>query len=180
MESGLWKYLSFILALYLLFIFPLIHTLERQEDIAYQLAYNEVSLFTDSVRERGHLNEEMVSGFLAKLSDSGYQFTVELVHMHQLFIPVYLDSSDPSTFTGQYQRAEEGFFTKDILDVIYTDPSSGKGDGVYRMKKGDMFQVAVTSHTVTLASSLKQLVLLQEVNQPVIIRLGGMIHNETN
>lgn len=180
MESGLWKYLAFIMALYLLFIFPLIHTLERQEDIAYQLAYNEVSIFTDSVRDRGYLTEEMVSGFLTRLNASGYQFSMELVHMHHYFMPVYLEPSDPTTFTGQYQRVEEGFYTNDILDVIYEDPLSGEGDGIYRMKKGDLFHVALTSHTVSLASSLKRLVLLQEVNQPVIIRLGGMIHNEIN
>lgn len=182
LDNSLWKILAFILVLYLLFVFPLLHSLERQEEIAYQLAYNEANSFVDSVRDRGYLSPAMLEGFQRRLSQTGIASEVVLEHLHKQYIPNYSDPSDPNTFLGTYEVVEEGFYHEEIQSVLYpSDVSTPLDNRIYKMSQGDLFSVSLNRTSPSLASALKRLLLLQTKDMtPFFIRLGGMIQNETD
>jgi hypothetical protein len=180
LDNSLWKILSFILVLYLLFVFPLLHSLERQEEIAYQLAYNETNSFVDSVRDRGYLTPAMLEGFKRRLSQTGNAYEVVLEHLHKQYVPNYSDPGDPTSFLGTYAIVEEAFYQEEIQSVLYpSDVSIPLESRLYRMNQGDLFSVSLRSTSPSLASALKRLLLLQTKDMtPLLVHLGGMIQNE--
>ncbi len=180
LESSIWKILSFILILYLLFVFPLLHALERQEDIAYQLAYNEVNIFVDSVRDRGFLSPEMMDGFLSRLHFTGLSYAVELTHEHKQYVPNYSDPADLNTFLGTYTALTEDFYDAEIMDVLYPEnPLTPKEQRTYTFNQGDLFSVHVENTSSSLATALKRVLFLQgKEGTKTIITLGGMVQNE--
>lgn len=182
LDNSLWKILSFIIVLYLLFIFPLLHSLERQEEIACQIAYNETNNFVDSVRDRGYLTPAMLEGFQRQLSQTGNSYELALEHLHKQYIPNYSDPGDPTSFLGTYEIVEEAFYETEIRSILYPGDLTVPVDKrVYKMNQGDMFSVSLRSTSPSLASALKRLLLLQTTDMTtLLVHLGGMIQNETD
>lgn len=180
LESSIWKILAFILALYLLFVFPLIHALDRQEDITYQLAYNEVNLFVDSVRDRGFISPEMMTGFFSRLQMTGLSYDVQMEHLHKKYIPLYTDPTDPTTFTGEYAIISEGFYSSEINQVLYpSDLTIPEEQRVYKLSQGDTLSVHIVNNTPSLSSALKRFLFLQSGElSKTVVHIGGMVQNE--
>lgn len=174
-DAALWKLLGFILALYLLFVFPLVHALERQEEIGWQLAVDEVQVFLDSLRYRGYVDREMLEGFKRRLDMTGGHYRIRLEHLHQQYVPVYGDPTDPSTFTGDYERVEEAFFMTDIEEKLY--PATGPAE-TYPFSVGDHLVLCVENRSTSLADALKGMLYGQrQVGARAIIQVSGMVHN---
>ena len=173
MTDALGKLTAGFLAVLLLFIFPILHMAESQEDTTRLFVLSETTKFVDAVRDTGLISENLLQEYRTKLSATGILYDIEMEHRHKVYHPIYSDPYDMSSFTGDYHMAYEGFYTKDILAALLIDN--------YRMSKGDYFSITIVNKTHTFAGKIRSLLLRGALPQEVIfVRYGGMIRFENN
>lgn len=136
-----------LLAIVLIFLFPLMQTAQREEDLSTLSAYNNLVQFADAVRNKGYLSREMFEDFNRELARSGIVYDIELEHRHKKYHPEYSDPADATTFQNEFTVVYEGHFTEDVLASLYSNaPSgdSGKGEELYLMQAGDFWVVTLS------------------------------------
>jgi hypothetical protein len=95
--------------------------------------------------------------------------------------PLYTNPDDYSTFQNSFSVRYDGYFSKDILEILY--PSSGPllaaddPDRRFTMHVGDLFNVRLESEGTTLASRMRSLLFHSEMI-PVNLKYGGMVRSE--
>ena len=86
MEDSLIVIFSMILAVILMFVFPIMDTWERQDDMSYMSVYADVVEFVDSVRNTGKITPKMYTQFLQSINATGNRYEVTLEHRKRLYI----------------------------------------------------------------------------------------------
>ena len=85
MEDSLIVVFSMILAVILMFVFPIMDTWERQDDISYMSVYATVVEFVDSVRNLGYITPTMYTQFLQSINATGNRYEVTLEHRKHFY-----------------------------------------------------------------------------------------------
>ena len=85
MEDSLIVVFSMILAVILMFVFPIMDTWERQDDISYMSVYATVVEFVDSVRNLGYITPTMYTQFLQSINATGNRYEVTLEHRKRIY-----------------------------------------------------------------------------------------------
>lgn len=171
MEQVLWKILGFILAVILMFIVPLGSLYRSQDEMTFTVVFSEVAALTDQVRDQGLLKEVHYQKLLDRLNATGLNYEISLEHYQKQYIPI-MDAMDQ--FTGRYHTSYQGVFGDDILSVL-------EKEGVYPLRRSDLFFVTVTNKSPTKRQVLDGMILGSKDSGPVIgVRLGGMIWYDPN
>ena len=174
-----------ILAVLLLYIYPISESFERQDDVSYVVAFRTVTNFVDSVRNKGYITPTMYNEFHEQLHATGNTYDVQMEHYHKKYDPVYQDNlfdpTQPSTFQGDFQVNDDGFYNEQIFKVLFPDNADPKDSKTrrYRMSVGDLFKVTVVNTNRTNATVLRD--ILNNGNSPtekIVIPYGGMVQNE--
>ena len=110
-----------LVAAIIMFLFPILDTWERQDDLSYMAAYTAVVDTVDAVRNTGRLTEGMYDELLSVLSATGNRYDVQLEHRRYYIVP-----SGPDTAEMVYVN----YYTSEILDKLevsgdYTDFRKG-------------------------------------------------------
>lgn len=150
MSSAVSKFVAVLLAVALLFVYPAAEAYQKQDDLSRLVVYNAVTQFVDAVRNKGYLTPVMYQDFLQEIEATGNAFDVQMEHLHKKYTPVYADAANPDTFQNDVDVSYEGFYTADILSVIYPDNTLPKDHEArkYRMNVGDFFKVTVKTSIV--------------------------------
>ena len=153
-----------IVAAIIMFLFPMLDTWERQDDLSYIAAYTAVVNTVDSVRNTGRLTENMYDDLLSTLGATGNRFDVQLEHRKAYYV---------SDGAGGYKVVYLNSYNTDILNRI-------EASGDYReFRKGDYFYISVKNTNKTQATVLKQnLYGTQMETFKIGIPYGGQIRNE--
>lgn len=174
MTDGLSKFIGIFIAVLLLFIYPMLHMADHQEESARILVLNAVTKYVDSVRDKGYVDQEMYDAFLLELAVTGPAYDVNMTHRHQVFIPIYGDITDPSSFTGEVEVIYEGYFHDEIVQALEVS-------GVYYMSKDDYFDVEVVNSTSTMATKIKSFVFGRALDTASIyVSFGGQVRYENH
>ena len=152
-----------IVASLLLFLFPMIDTWERQDDLSYISAYAAVINTVDAVRNTGRLTDDMYSDLVEKLTATGNRFNVQLEHRALMYV------SDGTNMETVYVNS----YNSDIIPKL-------EADGEYvDFRKGDYFYISVKNTNKTQATVLKQNVYGTKMETFKIgVPYGGQIKNE--
>jgi hypothetical protein len=196
------KAFALILAVLILYMFPISETYERQDDISYIVALESVTSFVDSARKLGYITPTMYDELVKNLEKTGNTYNIVMEHQHKQYIPVYIYQEDPGyaveaakrgitdnrpIFLDNYVTQYDAYHTQDILEVLFpeVDPADPDPPDVrdprrfYRMSVGDTFKVTVTNTNRTNATVIRDILTGGNTpNERIVIPYGGMVENE--
>ncbi|PWK05007.1 hypothetical protein [Tumebacillus permanentifrigoris] len=178
------KAFALILAILLLYIYPMSEGFERQDDISYMVALKSVTSFTDAVRNKGYITPQMYNDFFDELQKTGNTFEVQMMHQHKRYDPDYTDttpSSPTPTFKGTYTVNYEEFYSQQIMERLFPDNNRGLEDPTrrYLLQAGDFFKVTVVNTNKTSASLMRDFLNNgTSQTEKIVIPYGGMVLNE--
>ncbi|MCP1161199.1 hypothetical protein [Bacillus infantis] len=182
MPNPISKVFAVILAVLLLFFVPVYQSYQKQDDLAYQVAYQAVTNFVDNVRTKGYITPQMYEDFQRDLSvGSTILYKTEIVHEKKVYSPVYTDPTDPSTFTNEYQVDYDEFYWDQISPFLFDENSSTpKKDRMYKLSAGDFFTVEIENMTKTKSTMLFDFLTGGLGGNDIVISIpyGGMVLNE--
>lgn len=166
MEDSLTIIFTFVIAVLLMFIFPLMDTWERQDDMSYMLAYSKVVDFVDSVRNTGYFTENMLGQLESDLSATGNIFEVQLEHRRLIYAP--------EEYSGEIGYLYS--FNEQIYEELENNPEHR-----YLLDKGDYFYVSVKNTNKTQSTLVKEFLYSSMMNSFKIgVPYGGMVRNSVN
>lgn len=172
MVDGLSKIVATFVAVLLLFIYPLSHMADNQEESMKLLVLSATTQLVDGIRDKGYLDLEMYDGFLETLAITGCTYEVALTHRHKSFYPIYTDVLDPATFTGDYEAYYEGFFTEEILSGL-------NSSGIYYLSKDDYVLIEVYNTSKTFAAKVKTFIIGDSIPaRSIYVQYGGQVRYE--
>ncbi len=195
MYDVLEKIFAIILAVILMFFFPLLDAFERMDDLSYLSVYSATVKFVDSVRNTGKITPDMYFEFKQVLDATGNTYTIELLHRKVDYWPAVDDiipgnGFNPNRDDFGYLELYDEFYTYQILVImniltfkegepVYTDNVSGYKDYT-NFDVGDYFYVSVKNQSTTAATVIKKALYGSNVsNLTILVPYGGMIRNTT-
>ncbi|GIP19918.1 hypothetical protein [Paenibacillus sp. J22TS3] len=145
MFNSISKILAALLAVMLLYLVPAMQQAQRQEDISLLEAYNSLTEFVDSVRNKGYISPVMYEDFRRSLGGTGEFYEVELEHRHKTYHPEYADPADKTTFQQDYSIHYESHYTDELERTIFPEKALSREDlsRKYKMEAGDYFTVSI-------------------------------------
>ncbi|MVO99286.1 hypothetical protein [Paenibacillus lutrae] len=172
------KAFALIVAMLLLYIYPLADSAEKRDDLTRLFTFQALTRFVDSVRDKGVITPNMFNDFQKELSVSSQEFEVSMEHRHKQYIPVYNDSGH---FQDRYSVVDEAFYQTQIMEVLFPDSilSPDDSERTYRLGAGDFFTVTLKS--LGQSSSAVWRDALNGTNSPageLYLPYGGMVRNE--
>lgn len=180
MGNHIEKVFALILAILLLFIWPISSALDKQDDVSQLVVTNAVTKFVDSVRDKGFITPTMYNEFADQMALTGNTYDIQMEHLHKRYDPIY---NDAGVFQGGYNVNYEGFYNAQINDKLFPRNSSDKIDSpnrVYKLAAGDFFSVTVKNTNRTPATLISD-ILNGTINAPdekIVVPYGGMVLNE--
>ncbi len=135
MEDSLAIVFAVIVAIFIMFVFPLLDTWELQDNLSYTTTYATVVDFVDTVRNTGKISPDVYHAFENRLGMTGNAFSITMEH--RKFI------EDVNAYQNTY--------TNEILDVI----NSGNE---YKLDKFDYFYVTVKNTNKTQATIIREFI----------------------
>lgn len=131
-----------IVAVLIMFLFPMLDSWERQDDLSYMAVYSATTDFVDAVRNTGVLTRSMYQSFLTQIYATGNSFDITLEHREYFVTP-----------TGDATRPTEVNYLYHYTSEIERELNSGDK---YIFDKGDFFYVSIKNTNKTQATMMKQ------------------------
>ncbi|WP_068782419.1 hypothetical protein [Paenibacillus sp. GM2] len=195
MENSLSKIVAILLAVALLFGYPLYQQAQRHDELSQLVVHTAVTEFVDAVRTKGYITPAMYLDFNRKLGATGNQYDIQMEHLHKRYNPSYSEPADPSSFQNDFDVYFNGHYTGEIMATLFpdnTEPLNSKqrrypkpdadlnGSGADPMTVGDFFTVKVKNVNRTMATVLFDFFTSGNTgsNTKIYIPYGGMIINE--
>ncbi|WP_317259159.1 hypothetical protein [Paenibacillus sp. J5C2022] len=183
MMNSFLKLFAVLIAVLLLYLYPISAAFEQQDDISELVALRATTQFVDAVRDKGGITPTMYNDLMSALAATGNTFVVDMEHGSKKYVPVYLDPTRPETFQNTYEIHYDSYYQADILSVLFPGTSAAKDDPGrrYQMHVGDHFSVVVRNVNRT-AGTLYFDFLANTIspNEKIVIPYGGVIRNEVD
>ncbi|MCY9515930.1 hypothetical protein [Paenibacillus apiarius] len=181
MVNALLKLLAALLSILLLFVFPLLESFQRQDDIATMHVMKSVNQFADTVRDKGLITPEMWNRFVMEIERTGNMFAVDMIHYEKKYDPIYEDPLERNTFKSDFLTHYQLNNKASILKTLFPQHAQpfDASDRRYKLKIGDYFSVTVKNTNRTQATVL--LGWLSQSFAPtekIVVPAGGMVRNE--
>ncbi len=181
MSETLSKVFALIIAVLLLYIFPVENMLTRQDDIAGVFVLNETTEFVDSVRNLGYITPVMFRQFSQVLATTGNRYTIAMEHRHVNMQPVYTDPDDITSFQHDFSSHYHTIYTDEIMKTLFPEVNPPSEDTYYYLSKGDLFTVKVVNENKTIATRVQELLLMTDLPvRKIIVNYGGMVRDESH
>ncbi len=142
--------LAIFLAAILMFIFPLMSTADRTDDISTQAVDAVTTDFVDEIRSTGKITQDSYDNFVQTISSTGNSYEVEME------VQVLDDNPGKKVTEAEYTKVGENYYyskyTTQILDEVNSDK------GAMYLKQGDMVTINVKNTNRTIGTILKDFV----------------------
>lgn len=146
MSDSVMTIVAIFLAAILMFIFPLMSTADRSDDISQQAIQTATTDFVDDIRSTGRITRDNYDSFFQTISATGNSFDVEMQ------VEVLDENSNKKTTQTSPTKVGENYsysvYTSQIIDEL--DKS-----GQYKLKEGDIISVTVKNTNKTISQILK-------------------------
>ncbi len=180
MSEALSKVFALILAVLLLYVFPVENMLARQDDLTRVFVLNETAEFVDSVRNLGYITPLMYMQLSQNLSATGLVYDIKMEHMHCSVDPVYIDPVDITSFQHDYGLNYRVTYTDEIAEKLFPAVSIS-GEKKYTLSKGDYFSVTISNKNKTIATRVQEMLIMAELpTKRIRVNYGGMVRDENN
>lgn len=181
MPNAISKLFAVLLLVVAIIFVPVYQSYQRQDDLAYQVAYQAVTDFVDNVRMKGYITPKMVEDFESNLELESYLYKTEFVHQKKVYTPIYTDPANPATFTGDYTVQFDEYYNEQIMPHLFDESNTTPlQDRHYYLSVGDFFTVKVENMTRTRSSMLFDFLTggFGGDSVEIVIPYGGMVLNE--
>ena len=142
--------IAIFLAAILMFIFPLMSTSERTDDITTQAIDAATTDFVDEIRSTGQITQDSYDNFVQTISSTGNSYEVEME------VQVLDDNPGKKVTEAEYTKVGENYYyskyTTQILEEVNSDA------GAMYLKQGDMVTVSVRNTNRTIGTILKDFI----------------------
>lgn len=142
--------LAIFLAAILMFIFPLMTTADRTDDISTQAVDSATTDFVDEIRSTGKITQDSYDNFIQTISSTGNSYEVEME------VQVLDDNPGKKVTEAEYTKVGENYYYSKYTTQILQEVNSDKG-AMY-LKQGDMVTVNVKNTNRTIGTILKDFV----------------------
>lgn len=161
-------------------VIPAERRAKANEDFVKGQVHAVIVEYVDSVRGKGYAEPSDYQVMLKKLDATMTNFDVTLQYNKKIYVPTYTNPNDFSTFQNTYTVQYDGYFTKDILNVLFPNNSTPSYDPSRRfpMHPGDFFSVHIESKGESALAKIQSLLYPGVKSVPVIDDYGGMIRSE--
>lgn len=181
--DSLSKVFAVLIAILLLYVFPISAAFDNQDEVSELVALREVTAFVDAVRDKGYITPTMYTEFEQALQATGNTFDIQMEHGHKRYDPVYSDPARSETFQGEYAIHYDTFYNSQILPVLFPNSTVVKDDPArrYKLQEGDTFLVTVKNTNLTNGTILHD--ALNNASSPsekIFIPYGGLVRNENH
>lgn len=168
--NALSKMSAIIIAILLLFLFPLLYLAQKQDAVTQAYISETTGNLVDAIKNSGYLTTDMYDEFIRKIDLSNNVYEVKIEHSHWVLTPIY-DASDQ--FTGDYNKYRINTYEDDILEEIY------HGSGIYKLTQGDYIVFTVYNKNKTFASRLQENIYQTAMEgKQIFTTYGGVIRDE--
>ena len=141
--------IAIFLAAILMFIFPLMSTADRTDDISTQAVDTATTEFVDEIRSTGKITQDNYDAYVQTISSTGNSFEVEIE------VQILDDNPGKKVTEAEATKVGENYYysqyTSQILDTV-------NSEGVMFLKEGDIVTVTVRNTNRTIATILKDFV----------------------
>ncbi len=146
MNDTVMAVIAIFLAAILMFIFPLMSTADRSDDISQQAVQTATTEFVDNIRSTGKITEDKYDSFVSKIAETGNSFDVE-IEAQKLD-----DSARKKTTQASSSKVGENNYYSEYTSQIESTISD---NGEYDLKEGDIVSVTVKNTNKTMGQVLK-------------------------
>lgn len=149
MSDTLITIIAIVLAAVLMFVFPLMTTADRADDISQLTVQASVSDFVDKITTTGKITQENLNVLSEAITSTGNTYDVEMT------VQVKDINLGKKTSMAQADKIGENAYYS-----VYTSQIQDELDksGVYICKEGDIVTVSVKNTSQTLAQELKNFI----------------------
>ena len=138
--------IAIFLAAILMFIFPLMSTADRTDDISQQAVQTATTEFVDNIRSTGKITQDKYDSFVSTIAETGNSYDVEIEAQK-------LDESSKkkTAIASQSKVGENNYYSEDTSQIEGELGSNGE----YDLKEGDLISVTVKNTNKTISQLLK-------------------------
>lgn len=153
----------------IMFVFPLMTTADRTDDVTQLTVETATSEFTDTVRTTGKITQANYNKFLETINSTGNTYDVELEVQVQDENPGKKATLSTRDKTGENEYAS--VYTSQILESVNGDSK------MYQLKEGDIVLVKVKNTNLTLSQQLKNFMytVAGDDTYSIAASSGGMV-----
>ena len=141
--------IAIFLAAILMFIFPLMSTADRTDDISNQAVDTATTEFVDEIRSTGKITQDNYDSFVQVISSTGNAFEVEIE------VQILDDNPGKKVTEAEMTKVGENYYYSQYTSQILNDVND---DGVMFLKEGDIVTVTIRNTNRTIATILKDFV----------------------
>ena len=138
--------IAIFLAATLMFIFPLMSTADRKDDISQQAVQTATTEFVDNIRSTGKITQDKYDAFAQTLVGTGNSYDI------QMEAQINDDTVGRKTVQAQSSKPGEGHYYSEYTSQIQKELDE---TGVYNLKEGDIVSVTVKNTNKTISQILK-------------------------
>lgn len=146
MGDSVMTVIAIFLSAVLMFVFPLMSTADRSDDISQQAVQTATTEFVDNIRSTGKITMDKYESFYETIAATGNSFDVEMR------VQVMDENSNKKTTQVASAKVGENYsfseFTTQITDQL-------NKEGAYKLKEGDIVSVTVKNTNKTISQILK-------------------------
>ena len=165
--------IAIFLAAILMFIFPLMSTADRTDDISTQAVDTATTEFVDEMRSTGKITQDNYDAYVQTISSTGNSFEVEIE------VQILDDNPGKKVTEAEATKVGENYYysqyTSQILDTV-------NSEGVMFLKEGDIVTVTVRNTNRTIATILKDFVYSVSGNNSasITVQHSGIVNVNGN
>ncbi len=146
MSDTVMSVIAIFLATILMFVFPLMSTADRSDDISQQEVQTQTTRFVDQIRATGKITQTDYDNFLSAIAQTGNSYDAEME------VKVLDENSRKKTGEASSSKVGENKYYSEYTSQI---ESVLKENGVYILKEGDIVSVSVKNTNKTISQILK-------------------------
>lgn len=183
MGNAVVKLLGVMIGVLLLFLYPILESYQRQDDLAAMYVQRSASAFSDAVRDKGVITPVMWNDFMAEMEQTGNVYDVVVEHYEKKYDPIYRDPVQANTFRGDYLIRYQLNNKVMLMEKLF--PGDGQivdsPSRTYKLSIGDYFFVSVSNTNRTRAAMIMDwLTGSFGPTERIRIPVGGMVRNESS
>ena len=146
MNDTVMSVVAIFLAGILMFIFPLMATADRSDDISQQAVQTATTEFVDNIRSTGKITLSKYDSFVQSLAETGNSYDVRME------VQILDESARKKTTEAASTKVGENNYyteyTSQISEILNTK-------GEYALKEGDIISVTIKNSNKTLGQTLR-------------------------
>lgn len=146
MSDSVMTVIAIFLAAILMFIFPLMSTADRSDDISQQAVQTATTEFVDNIRSTGKISYDKYESFYETIAATGNAFDIEMQ------VQILDENSNKKTTQVASSKVGENYTFSEFTSQIMTELEK---NGQYKLKEGDIVSVTVKNTNKTISQILK-------------------------